>query len=281
MSAIKYSVVIPVFQAAGTLRVLTPSLVDVMKAMGEDFEIILTDDGSTDDSWKVLCSIAETEKRVRIYRLAKNVGQLQATTCGLQHALGDIAITMDDDLQFSPKELPALLHYFHSNNYSLVFGVADNKVNSALHGLNRSIARVLFQYVFLYRYRNLEYFSSLRVMDMRVFRSGLLSNIFMIWKLEPDVIGNFAVQHHPTLKEKTSYTFYKRVLHFEPYLLFAVEKTLIFIVLFLFVSLLFCFKQTGFLFVWILFICSLSSLIFVRLRLKKSEKISYKIAEKQ
>src|SRR5690606_28043578 len=127
--AVKYSIIIPVYKAEKTLSVLIPRLVHCMGSFTESFEVILVDDRSPDSSWNVMNTLGEKYPQLRLFRFAKNYGQLAATTCGFHHAKGNTIITMDDDLQFAPEDLPALIRYFESNEYVLVFGVPFTKYN--------------------------------------------------------------------------------------------------------------------------------------------------------
>jgi glycosyltransferase involved in cell wall biosynthesis len=225
MQATKYAVVIPVYKAGKTLPELIQNTVTAMNLLAKPYEIIMVDDGSPDDSWQVMKGLKEKYPLVKIMKLSENFGQLAATTCGIDNASSDTIITMDDDMQFSPNELPALVNFFETNQYKLVFGVPAEKMDSRFHHLNRTFAQLLFRNLFLYRYRNIEYFSSLRILSAENLGPNKLTNIFMMWKLPPESIGNFAVKHYPTLKDITSYTYWKRVKHFKPYILLALQKT--------------------------------------------------------
>ena len=98
-------------------------------------------------------------------------------------------------------------------------------MNSKSLDYTRTVMRILFKYIFLRKFSEVEYFSSFRMMNAEVIQSSKMKNLFMVWKLKPGDIGNFPVNHFPTKKVLTSYTFIKRVLHFRPYLLLVAQKT--------------------------------------------------------
>src|SRR5690349_14420139 len=103
------TVVVPVFDGAATLKALYTRTRAVMSELKLDFEIIFVDDGSRDNSWRVIGELKEEDAgRVRGFRLARNSGQQAATLCGMQRARGLWILTLDDDLQLPPEEIPKL-----------------------------------------------------------------------------------------------------------------------------------------------------------------------------
>ena len=103
------SVVIPLLNEAGTLATLHQELSDVAAAHDYQLQIVLIDDGSTDDSWQVVQQLAERDPRVEGIRFRRNFGKAAALSAGFDAAIGEIIVTMDADLQDSPAELPKLL----------------------------------------------------------------------------------------------------------------------------------------------------------------------------
>ena len=78
--------------------------------MQEPFELILVDDGSKDRSYQIMEELRQKDPRVKIIQMARNFGQHPALLCGFSHAEGDFIITMDDDLQHPPEEIPKLIN---------------------------------------------------------------------------------------------------------------------------------------------------------------------------
>ncbi|MDH5564083.1 MAG: glycosyltransferase, partial [Nitrospirota bacterium] len=107
---IEISVVIPVYNSAQYLSKLVLRLMTVLQAETPRFEIILVDDGSTDESWDVLSELwARFPSHVIAIQLMRNYGQHNALMCGFREAQGEYIVTMDDDLQNPPEEIPKLL----------------------------------------------------------------------------------------------------------------------------------------------------------------------------
>lgn len=100
------------------------------------FEIIFVDDASQDDSWEVLSKLkAQTPEQITAIRLSRNYGQHNATLCGMSFAKGDYVITIDDDLQIPPDEIPRLISRQAETQADLVYGVFGKKNHSAIRNL--------------------------------------------------------------------------------------------------------------------------------------------------
>ncbi|MCT2407867.1 glycosyltransferase family 2 protein [Chryseobacterium antibioticum] len=104
------SIVSPVYRAEKILPILVSEINKVSEKMGVDYEIILVDDRSPDNSWEVMKSLAEKNKHLKIYRLSRNFGQHPAIMAGLSKAKGEWIVVMDCDLQDQPKEIEKLYH---------------------------------------------------------------------------------------------------------------------------------------------------------------------------
>lgn len=107
------SVVVPTYRGAESLPHLVTGLGQAL--LGRDWELILVNDCSPDDTWRVVCELAEADPRVRGIDLLTNHGQIVATQCGLAAARGDLVATMDDDLQHPPDQLPLLVDHLQSH----------------------------------------------------------------------------------------------------------------------------------------------------------------------
>ena len=104
-----YSIVVPVYNSEHTLDELYTRLKNVFDdTMQEEFELILIDDSSRDNSYVVMEKLHGMDSRVKIIQMAKNFGQHPALLCGFSFAKGDFIITMDDDLQHRPEEIPKM-----------------------------------------------------------------------------------------------------------------------------------------------------------------------------
>lgn len=138
------SVVVPVLNSEATLRDLFARTNAVLSDMQLDFEMIFVDDGSVDNSWKVIHELKQShDGRVRGVKLARNSGQQAATVCGLQQARGGWVVTLDDDLQSPPEEIPKLWNLAHAEQIDVVYGVCTAQRHRVLHRLGSSLFRLL------------------------------------------------------------------------------------------------------------------------------------------
>ena len=102
------SIISPVYRASKILPTLVSEIDSVMTKIGEEYEIILVDDRSPDNSWQVMQSLAANNSNLKVYRLSRNFGQHAAIMAGLTKALGDWIVVMDCDMQDQPKEIEKL-----------------------------------------------------------------------------------------------------------------------------------------------------------------------------
>src|SRR4051812_12913166 len=109
MNGVELSVVIPIRNEASSIAELLRELTDVLTAWDRPFEIIVVDDGSTDDSFEALARAQATDARLRVIRLRRNFGQTAAFAAGFDHARGRYIVTMDGDLQNDPADIPAMV----------------------------------------------------------------------------------------------------------------------------------------------------------------------------
>lgn len=116
------SVVIPLYNEEESLPELSSWIERVMNGNGFSYEIIFVDDGSTDESWNIICSLKVKNPNIHGIRFRRNYGKSPALHCAFNKAQGDVVITMDADLQDSPDEIPDLYKMVKEQNFDLVSG---------------------------------------------------------------------------------------------------------------------------------------------------------------
>lgn len=126
------SVVIPLFNEDESLRELEAWIRRVCKANELDYEIIMVDDGSTDDSWSVIEAMHAADPRVKGIKFQRNYGKAAGLHTGFQAAQGEVVITMDADLQDSPEEIPELVQMIREEGYDLVSGWKKKRFDPVL-----------------------------------------------------------------------------------------------------------------------------------------------------
>ncbi|MBK0402149.1 glycosyltransferase [Adhaeribacter sp. BT258] len=116
------SVVIPLLNEAESLPELTAWITRVMQANNFTYEVLLIDDGSTDNSWKIIQELSANNDAIKGLRFNRNYGKSAALNVGFKETKGEVVITMDADLQDSPDEIPELYRLIKEEQYDLVSG---------------------------------------------------------------------------------------------------------------------------------------------------------------
>lgn len=126
------SIVIPLLNEEESLNELYNWIAQVMRSNSFSYEIIFIDDGSTDQSWKVIQQLAHEDKQVKGIRFNRNYGKSQALHVGFAQAQGDVVVTMDADLQDNPQEIPELYRLISQEDYDLISGWKKKRYDAVL-----------------------------------------------------------------------------------------------------------------------------------------------------
>lgn len=160
------SIVIPAFQEGSHIK---SSIGVIEKTLMENeilYEFIIVDDGSRDNTWEELISLASSNDKVTALRLSRNFGKEAALCAGMDHAKGDMIIVMDADLQHPPELIPEMVRIWRDEGYDVVEGVKNSrgKESPLYHGLAK-----LFYYILLKTADiDMERASDYKLMDRRV-----------------------------------------------------------------------------------------------------------------
>jgi polyisoprenyl-phosphate glycosyltransferase len=208
---VKYSVVIPTFNGASTLHELVSRLNSVMEQTDGTYEIIFIDDDSPDNSWEILTRLKDNYPSIRAFRLMNNMGQFRALMCGFEQVRGEYVITMDDDLQNPPEEIPKLIQCLQQNPHmDAVIAAYENKQ----HNIGRRVGSYLIDLTncLISRKR-----SNLRTTSFRLMRRNMVDAISSHKTMNPVMgplviqnskrIMNVTVEHHPRKSGRSNYRF--------------------------------------------------------------------------
>ena len=121
---------IPLFNEEESLIELHNWIVKSLKKANYTFEIILIDDGSTDQSWDIIENLSSSHNYTYGIRLAKNYGKSQALNAGFKFAKGKFVATLDADLQDSPEEIPLMIKEIKNRNLDLISGWKKKRFDS-------------------------------------------------------------------------------------------------------------------------------------------------------
>ena len=204
------SVVIPVYYGAITITRLVETVQEQLRAY--NFEIILINDGSKDDSEKVCLSLSEQFQNITFLSLRKNFGEFNAVMCGLNYAKGDYAVIIDDDFQNPPSEILKLLQTAQKDDFDVVYGQYDDKKHTNFRNLGSWMVNQITTSLFN-KPADL-YLSSFKIIKKDVVQEickyqgpypyidGLIFNV-------TDNVGKVVVQHNNRNHGESNYNFKK------------------------------------------------------------------------
>lgn len=209
------SVVIPVYNSETLLPELVPALLAVLARIGKPFEILLVNDGSRDQSWRVIEALVLQHGDVHGINLMRNYGQHNALLRGIRAARYDVIVTMDDDLQHPPEEMPKLLTKL-AEGYDVVYGTPEQEQHGFWRDLaSRGTKLVLQSAMGLATARQASAFRAFRTELRRAFAhynsSYVVIDVLLSWGTTR--FGAVLVRHAPRQGAETGYSFRTLVLH--------------------------------------------------------------------
>lgn len=211
------SVVVPCYRSAESLPGLIDRLAGVLSGVATDHEVVLVNDGSPDEgrTWRAIEDLASRHPWVRGVHLMRNYGQHNALLCGLRLARGEVVVTMDDDLQHPPEEIPKLLAKL-AEGHDVVYGVPEIEQ----HGLLRDLASLVTKLALKSSMgvdiaRNVSAFRAMRthLRDAFTKYGGAFVSIDVLLTWATTRFAAVSVQHDPRRLGASGYTFGKLIRH--------------------------------------------------------------------
>jgi undecaprenyl-phosphate 4-deoxy-4-formamido-L-arabinose transferase len=208
------SVVVPVYGSQTTLRPLVERLVAVLDGTGKSYELIFVNDDSPDQAWQELEALhAAHPDRITAIQLTRNFGQHNAIMCGFHEARGRFVVTMDDDLQHPPEEIPKLLDEIERTGLDVVYGRYDKKKHRAWRNLGSLLLNLAYRKVFKISGE----FTAFRIVRREIVEAALgygLNFTFidglLAWNTRR--IGGIVVEHRERQQGRSGYDLRKLVL---------------------------------------------------------------------
>jgi len=208
----KISIIIPVYNSNSLSIKVVEDLEKVFIDLKYDYEIILVEDGSDDNSWNNIKLVAEKNNKIVAIKFLKNYGQHNAVICGFRFATGDYCITMDDDLQNPPEEIIKLIDHAIKNESDLVFGEYIRKHTSFIRNIGSKFVGYVVKKIFTTK-------KSVVNSNFRLIRKDVVKRIIEFKVGEPYINGlaliysknptNVLVKHLPRHDGTSSYTISK------------------------------------------------------------------------
>ncbi len=209
------SIVVPVYNSAPTLPKLADRLHSVLTGVGLPFEVVLVEDGSRDGSFEAITELARTRPWLRGFRLLRNFGQHNALLCGIRHARNAVIVTLDDDLQNPPEEIPRLLAKL-GEGFDVVYGTPENEQHGFLRDLASRITKLTLQKAMgAETARQVSAYRAFRT-ELREafseFRGHLVSiDVLLTWGTAR--FAALPVKHQPRVEGRSNYSVYMLVTH--------------------------------------------------------------------
>lgn len=207
-----YSIVIPVYNSESIIEKTIEKIRSELSKYSVNYEVILVNDGSPDNSWKIIKRLAKNAPNIKAINLVKNYGQHNAVLCGFANAKGDYVITMDDDLQNPPSEIIHLINKTKEDDYDLVFGQFKEKKHASYRRLGSK----------LIGYLNYKIFNKPRdivLTNFRIIRKDVIERVLLHKTAYPYIpglvlmysssIANVLVAHHSRAEGRSNYTIKK------------------------------------------------------------------------
>jgi glycosyltransferase involved in cell wall biosynthesis len=209
------SVVIPVYNSEKTLSELVQRLHVTLENRGARFEIILVNDGSRDGSWAKVCELATRWSAIRGIDLSRNFGQHNALLCGIRVAQHPIVVTLDDDLQHPPEEIPQLLDCL-AEGHDVVYGTPSEEQHSRWrNAASVSTKLVLGRLIGVPTFRSVGAFRAFRTRLRDAFAdycsSSVSIDVLLAWGTTR--FAAVPVRHAPRLVGKSNYNLRKLCAH--------------------------------------------------------------------
>jgi glycosyltransferase involved in cell wall biosynthesis len=204
------SVVIPVYNGSDTLALLVEQLLQVLPSISNPFEIILINDGSPDDSWQVIQQLAQTNPSIRGFNMMRNYGQHNALLCGIRNARMEVIITMDDDLQHPPSEIPKLIAKLQEG-YDVVYGCPDKLPHSIMRNFfSRFTKKLLATVMGVKTVKELSAFRAIRTDIRKAFanynNAGVIIDALLAWGTTS--FASITVHEDPRTIGHSNYNFF-------------------------------------------------------------------------
>jgi len=207
IDSLQVSVVIPVFNEELVLHEFYPRLKKEAENWDKSYELLFVDDGSTDNSFELICKWKKVDSNIRVIKFTRNFGQQAAVLAGFRQSRGDIVVQIDSDLQNPPEEIKRLLGAF-TDEVDLVVTVPRKRRDSSLRVLGSKVLHSLAQALFGSRFKlNLSSFRAMRrsvieKIDQCQDRSRYMA-VLMSWMAVPTV--HVEVDHHLRKTGQTKY----------------------------------------------------------------------------
>ena len=209
------SLVVPVYRSEAILPELVKRLESALSRIASDYELVLVNDSSPDRSWDVICQVADRHRWIHPINLMRNYGQHNALLCGIRAAQYDVIVTLDDDLQHPPEEIPKLLAKL-GQGFDVVYGTPEHEEHGVLRDLASLATKMALQNVMGATIaRQVSAFRAFRAEVASAFShyEGSFVSIDVLLTWGTNRFAAVPVIHEPRRQGASGYTFRKLITH--------------------------------------------------------------------
>jgi glycosyltransferase involved in cell wall biosynthesis len=213
--AYSISVIVPVYNSELTLPDLVRRLEPVLRLLAGEYELVLINDGSRDQSWASIQKLAAEYRWVRGINLMRNYGQHNALLCGIRAARCETVVTLDDDLQHAPEEMPKLLAKLEEG-YDVVYGTPEREPHGLWRGLASKLTKFALQRVMgVKEARHVSAYRALRTRLRAAFGryQGPFVSVDVLLTWGTARFAAVTVPHHPRAAGKSNYSLRALIIH--------------------------------------------------------------------
>ena len=213
LSVPEISLVVPVYNEEGNLRALVSEIDAAMARVPRAWELLLVDDGSTDNSLDIIRELAAASPNVRYIALARNSGQSAAFAAGFREARGETLVTLDADLQNDPADIPAMLEVYGKDGVTMVAGWRGRRMDSLAKRMASKFGNAVRNWIVREHIRDTG--CSLKVMRADMARNipvfnGMHRFFPALMRLEGAVVAEVRVNHRPRIAGVSKYGVWDR-----------------------------------------------------------------------
>lgn len=209
------SIIVPAYNSEMILPALVQRLHPVLASISPNYELVLINDGSADKTWEIICDLAESCSWIRGINLMRNYGQHNALLIGIRSAQYETIVTIDDDLQNPPEEIPKLLEKI-SEGYDVVYGTPIEEKHGFWRDLSSKTTKLVLQNTMGVQVAS-------KVSAFRAFNThlrnafanyqGTFVNIDVLLTWGTARFAAIQVQHDPRRQGESNYTLKKLLTH--------------------------------------------------------------------
>jgi glycosyltransferase involved in cell wall biosynthesis len=209
------SVIVPVYNGELTLPDLVCRLEPVLRVLGGEYELVLINDGSRDQSWAIIKKLAAENRWVRGVNLMRNYGQHNALLCGIREARYETVLTLDDDLQHAPEDIPKLIAKLEEG-FDVVYGTPEKEPHELWRGLASKLTKFALKRIMGVKVaQNVSAYRAFRTRLRAAFeryQSPFVSlDVLLTWGTTR--FAAVTVPHHSRAAGKSNYTLRALIFH--------------------------------------------------------------------